>query len=472
MRRPGFLFVLSALLALPFGAGDARAQTASDSLSLTIEEAMRRAVTISPEINTEQAGVEFAEARKNFALANRFFTDFRLETAHSVAPGVFIPEDNTFPDDALYLNPEVRNEWDRLRPFNRLEVRLPQPIYTGGEIKYNIRAARFGIEVEAADVDAKALEVALRTGELYYGYQLAQALDRLTGRAGEIVDQAKREIRRLLDEGAEDVDDADLFQVLITEQEYLRRVIEVQERLTTAQVALRRQLFLPDDAFVQPAGATLEPLPYEMQPLETYLALAVQNRPELEKARAGIEARQALVKVAQSDFYPKIALAASASYAYAEGRYRQENAYIGDPFLGRSLLAGLGIRYGLNVAQTKANVEQAQAQLAEVRYQMEAAEQLVLFSVEEAWRNLTIARSAMESQQEALRLSREWLQFESVNFDLGLGDTENLVRAVQSNIDLEANYYEAVRRYNVAVLRLLGAVGVLDERVQSGTLVE
>ncbi len=463
-------FVLASIL-IPARAYPAAAQPA-DTLVMSLQEVVERALAASPEVGIQAAEVQQAEARKDFALANRFLTDFRLETQHSVAPGMDIPEGNTLPKDALYLNPDVRNDWDHLRPFNRAEVQVVQPLFTGGQIKYSIRAARYGVDVEAADVDATSLQVALRTGELYYGLGLARALQRLTGRAGDIVAQAKREIRRLLDEGASDVDDADLQQVLITEQEYLRRVVEVRERLATAEVALARQLFLPRGTAIAPTSATLEPLAFQADSLESYFVIALDHRPEMAKARAGLQAREALVKVAKSDFYPKLALAASTSYAYAEGRYRQKNAYVGDAFLGRSLLAGLGLRYNLNVVQTRAKVEQASADLAEVRYQFDAAEQLVLFQVEEAYRNLTIARSAMESAQEALRISRDWLQFESVNFDLDLGDTENLVKAVQANLELEAGYYESVQRFNVAVLRLHNATGTLEEKIESGTLVE
>ncbi len=43
---------------------------------------------------------------------------------------------------------------------------------------------------------------------------------------------------------------------------------------------------------------------------------------------------------------------------------------------------------------------------------------------------------------------------------------------MQANIEVEARYYQAVHRYNLAVLGLLDAVGILTRRVQSGTLVE
>ncbi len=472
MHRPVLSLLIGALLpcllALP---ARAQAYAPRDTIQVNIEDAIRRALEISPEVEAIAAQQDFAEARYDFARANRFATEFNATTAHSVAPGLYIPNPEV-PRDQLYLDPEVDNTWDEINPFNRVQAQLVQPIYTWGELGGSIRAARHGVAVEAAEVRAKQLEVALRTGELYYSAILTDELVRLTQRAGAIVEQAKREIRRLLDEGAQDVDDADLFQVQITEQEYLQRVVEVQQRQRTARSALARQLLLPEGTAVAPAENVLTPLPLVLDSLDTYFAAALQNRPEIAQAEAGIEARESLVRVARSNYYPKLGLGVEASYSYAPGRYRQENAYIGDPFLGRGIQAGFVFRQQLNFAQTRARVEQARAELNEVRHQRVAAEQLVLFEVEDAYRNLIIARAALQARDSALTISKQWLQTEYINFDLDLGDTENLVRAVQTNLTLETSYFDAVRQYNVAVLRLLRATGILARRVESGTLVE
>ena len=112
---------------------------------------------------------------------------------------------------------------------------------------------------------------------------------------------------------------------------------------------------------------------------------------------------------------------------------------------------GVGFRQNLNFLQTKTRVEQATAELNQVKFQQDAAVLLILFEVEEAYRNFIIQQKALEAQDESLRLSRDWLFTEMNNFEFELGDTENLVRAVQASLQLEATYYEAVSRYNIAV---------------------
>jgi outer membrane protein TolC len=117
-------------------------------------------------------------------------------------------------------------------------------------------------------------------------------------------------------------------------------------------------------------------------------------------------------------------------------------------------------------------VEEAQAQLSEVKQQQTAARQLVRFEVEEAYRNLIVAKAKVESRDRANKISGEWLRTEQIDFDLGFGDTENLVKAVRADIEAEARYFEAVKAYNVAVLKLLRTTGTLTDRLRRGTLVE
>jgi len=466
--------ILSALFCLSLSFGKtthAQVPGVVDTFRVDVHEAIQRSLEVSPEVDAISSELAFAEARKNLALASRFATEFNLQTAHAVAPGLDIPNP-AVPTDELYLDPDVRNDWEDVRPFNRFEISLIQPIYTWGELGGNIRAARFGVDVEKASVRAKEIEVARRTGDLYYGLLLAEALERLTAEAGDILERAKSEIRRLLDEGAEDVDDADLFKVQITEQEFLRRVVEVEQQLQTVRSALELQLFLPPDTFFEPKDQILTPIPLELDSLETYQAMALEVRPEIAQANAGIDAREALVDVARSSYFPKLFLGIDSRVTLTEGRFRQPNPYVNDPYRGRSLRAGLGLRLPLNFAQTHARVEQAEAERNEVRHQLIAAHQLIRYEVEDAYRTLITNRAAMEAQDTALTIAEEWLRTEQINFDLDLGDTENLVDAVQSKLELEATYYDRVRRYNASVLHLMATTGTLVQRAQSGTLVE
>ena len=450
-----------------------------DTVSVTLTEALVQALEASPEVDRRQAQRQFATARSEEARANRFLTDVSLDVASSFAPGLtdFGDEASDVPEDLQYLHPSRQNDWsiDALRPFGRLEIAARQPLWTWGELSGNIRAARHGVDVETARVDQKALEVAARAGEVYYNLLLTEALDRLADRTQEVVDRAKREIKRLLDEGDESVSQADLFQTRLTEEEVKRRVGEINQNQATARSALRRLLFLSEATTVAPAPDELQLLEFSIHPdsLDYYIQRALQNRPEIEQAEAGMKARRALVDVAQSDYYPKIGVQASLSQSITlPERPNPDNPFVGDSYMGTGTRTGIGIQQNLNFGQTEAQVDQAKAELDAVKHQRTAARQLVRFEVEEAYRSLITAKTDVESRDQSTTISGEWLRTEQINFDLGLGNTEDLVKAVRADLEARARYLEAVKRYNVAVLTLLQATGTLTDRAKSGTLLE
>lgn len=462
-----FLFI-PALIGLLLLSSPAEGRQVADTMTVNLSEALDRSLDVSPEVDAVEAKRAFSDARLSLARASRFLTDFSATTAHAFAPALDNP--NNTAANRLYLDPDVRNDWDDLSPFNRIEFEAIQPLWTWGELGSSIEAARSGLDLDAAGVRVTEDEVLARTGELYYSLQLADALGRLTRESGDIVDQAKDEIDRLLEEGASDVDYADLFQVEITEQEFLQRVVEVEESRKLARAALARQLFLPDGQVVETRNQVLDPIAMDLRSLEVWQALALSDRPEVAQADAGILARSALVEVARSDYFPKLFLGVTGKWAYAAGRERQRNPYVSDPFLSRGVQAGLVVRQNLNFSQTRAKVQQAEAQRFEARSQDEALRQLILFEVEEAYRKVLIAQSAVSAREEALLISKRWLRDEQINFDLDLGDTENLVRAVRDNLSLRAQREQAVFNLNVAIIRLLRKTGQLQTAMQDGTL--
>jgi outer membrane protein TolC len=115
--------------------------------------------------------------------------------------------------------------------------------------------------------------------------------------------------------------------------------------------------------------------------------------------------------VEQSNYYPKIGVQASLSQSITlPERPNPDNAFVGDSFMGTGTQTGIGIQQNLNFGQTTAKVEQAKAELEEVEHQQTAARQLVQFEVEEAFRNLVVAKTAFESRDRSTTISGEWLR--------------------------------------------------------------
>ena len=461
-RTLTLLFILLSVIGTSFS-------QSADTVFISLPTSITRALEISPEVSQMETRKDFAQARQDEATGSRFLPRFNLTTAHSLVPGL---TSSTFPDDELYLDPDLRNDRSKLAPYNVATVELVQPIYTAGELSGSIDAARNGVLLADADIQSKTLEVTHRTAKLYFSVLLANQLYDLTDDAGKILSRASIEIERLLDEGASDVDDADLFQVQIVEQEYKQGVTEVTESKLLAYSALRRQLLLPEETFLSLASRELKPLSMPADSLPVLFTLGLQHRTELIQVEAGLAAREGLLTAARSNYFPKVFFGVQGSLGYAAGRPNQPNPYITGGLNQNSIAVGFTIRQNLSFGITRSKVRQAEAERNEVRHLGVAAEQLVLFDIESAWRNLRTAKAKLDAQKESLHISKEWLRTEEINFDLDLGDTENLVRAVRSNLELKIKYFQAVYNYNIAVLDLGLATGTLTDQVGNGTLVE
>jgi outer membrane protein TolC len=447
----------------------------SDTMRVGLPEAIARSLAESPEVDRREAELDYAQARHRQARASRYLPELSLNTVHSLAPGLDrsnVPD--TLGNDELYLAPEVENDWTpgALRPFNGFTIEFGQPIYTWGELEGSIEAARANKDVESARVEEKALEVAFRTAELYYDLLLARRLSRLTGEAGSRLARARNEVQARIQEGDSAVSRGDLFQLRRQQQEFRRRVVNLKQRRLTAAGGLQRQLFAPPGVAVLPATPLLEPVGFEIRPRSYYVDVAMENRPQLQQAEAGVKARTALLEVERSSYYPKLFIGGRFGQRYAYGRPNQESAYIGENFIGSTTEAAFSIRQDLSFHTIRAQVEQAEAELAEVRAQARGARQLIPFEVEEAWRSLVSAKGALQAQDKAFDISKEWERFEQTQYDLGFGSVDNLTSALQARLQSQIAYYEAVRDYNVAVMELLRVTGLLNEPEQVGTLVD
>ena len=433
----------------------------------TLDSLITAALQVSPDLQASWARAEGSLAQVAEARAARTLPGLSFSTVQSVAPTITNPND--VPNEARYLDPEVRNDWTNLSPYLYAEMSAVQPIYTWGALQRTMDAATAAVDLAEAQHNEARDDVALRTGRLYFGMLAARDLTDLAQEAARLVGQAKSELQRMLDEGSDEVDDADLFEALITEQEIAAQAVEADEQRQLLENWLGRQVSLdPSVRFTVPAK--LAPVARITTALEDLQRLGLSTRSELAQASSALDARMAQADVARALTRPQLFVGLSANYGAAANRDWVPNPYVSDPFLRRSVRVGFGIRQSLDFDGNKARIDRARARVAEVSAIQRAAEQVVLAEVEEAYRSVLIAHETLTRREEALTLSKEWLRTEQINFDLMLGDIANLVKAVKANLELRAAHIEAIQQYNQRVLALYHATGMLAQQAEANLL--
>lgn len=441
--------------------GSSSGQAESDTLALSFPEFMELALENSKELEARRQQIGIAETRRKQAQASRFLPNLELTSGHGLIPGVKT-DDSEFENSSLYLDPDLRTDWGDWAVFNRVEVSAIQPVYTWGALSSAIQASKAGVTVASAEYDGRRDNYEMDLFQLYQAHLLATELKQLTDEARKTIRSAERELENLLEEGSDEIDDADLYQLDIFKHQFEAQVVEVDENLTFVrrawQLALGSQetenstTYQPDTPFIDP----LMDAPEERQ---VYRQNALNNRPEIRRINAAQEAAGYGLKAARAQRYPALVLGLSYRYAYASNRPRQRNPFISNPANTESLTLGLGIRQSLNFFILESRVERARLQYRQAGYAQEAAADGIELDIADKYKNVEIARAKMQGSRGALDVSREWLRQEQLDYDIGFGDVNNLVDAVRQNLELEAEYKQQVYDYNIALGQLYKAGG-------------
>jgi adhesin transport system outer membrane protein len=365
----------------------AAALPVSRTAAMTLEEAIRYALTTNPEIG---------EAR-----ANRMAIDHELEQAR----GLYLPQVDV---EALGGPEWVDNSTTAARGRPRgdwlerweLSVVLQQRIFDGFE-------ARSEVERQAARVDAAAYRVLERSE--FIGLDVVQAyLDVM--RNAELVELARRNeqihrqilgnVLRLVDAGEASIADAQQARERLFNAE--RIVIDFERDFDEARITYQRVVGQPAGEMVLPDPPT-GALPPD---LEVAVAVALETNPTIRIGLAELDVSYAELRAAEAPFYPSVSLESTASVGdNIDGNLDEESQF-------NVLLVA---RYRLfNGFIDRAARQEQVARVAEARHQLDRFRRDVEELVRQSWttlqaslRNVPILERQVVSAREVVGSYRE-----------------------------------------------------------------
>jgi outer membrane protein TolC len=359
----------------------------------------------------------------------------------------------------VLTSPDTSFSFSNLRYFTDLELNIVQPLFTFGKLSGLSRAAHNAVLADEANLQKTEQEVQLKTRELYWGLVMGKELLVIVQKAREDVDKAETKVRDLLDEGSDEITQTDLYKLELFKYEVMKRQREAVVRYETAQSGLRVFLDLDDAVTLDLASEFIEPLDFRRDSLETYYNLALYHRPEVEQLRAGLNARRALLTVANSEFYPQFFVAGQIKYNYAKDVFDPNNPFVYNPtnFFRPGIV--VGFRWNLNFVQVR-----DKSRLAYVEWkQLEQKESFLLdgikVQVQTAYLQLNESETNLQDSGRALKASQNWLRSESMKWDIGTGEIKDLIDAYKANAAMESDHLQNIFKLNVAIAKLSQAVG-------------
>lgn len=435
----------------------------TDTVGVTLEQFIGIGLEASGQIEFERRSIDLAENRVSQIRANRILPNFSLQTQHGLVPGVnsdsVRPDGSNLPDGQLYLDPFLKNDWTDWALFTRAQIDAIQPLFTWGATRNAIQAAEAAAEASLFEFESKKSGTELALTRIYYSYLLTLELERILEDAQSSINQVENELEKLVDEGSDELKEADLFKFEIFKEEFQ---IQRQEIFSTRAQMNRLWDYITRRAPqpVRPNSLFLDPVPTRLEDFDFYMTVATENRPELKGIDAGAEALRRVMDVTKTESYPMFFLGLSASYAVTPNRPKQDNPFIINSTNYATARFGVGIRQNLNFFATESKVERSRIEYRRAQDLRSAIEDAVLIEISEAYKNAEISQTRLEQIEKALITTKNWVRHEQLNMDYGFGDVKELINSLEKQLELEAELRQSSFEWNVRLAELYRASGI------------
>ncbi|MDZ7773421.1 MAG: TolC family protein [Balneolaceae bacterium] len=452
MQLRFLLFALLLCVAVP-------AATAQDTLSVSLQEFIRQGTENSGQLEFEQEKVRLANNRIDQARSQRYLPRFELNTQHGVVPGV--KSDRTdLSENEYYLDPNLDNDWENWGLYTRAEVSAVQPVFTWGALSSAVKAAEAGADAARHEFDSRQAGLELRLYELYHSYMMTRELQRLLDEARGRIEEITSQLEQMQEEGNQDFDQSDLFKFRVFRSEFDMRAAEVRENMDYIRRIWNYVLQADPGTVYVPEPQFLDPVNNVLRELSYYRGNALKSRPELQGIDSGIRAAEFGLKATRSQALPTLFVGLSGSYANTPNRPRQSNPFIINNTNYATGALGFGIRQNLDIFGISTRIERSRIQLEQAQDARSAAMDGIVLELNDHYKNASLSRSRLERLDEALTTTKEWLRQEQLDYDLGFGDTKDLLDALRKELELRVQIEREVFEHNKNMAELFKAAGL------------
>ena len=303
------------------------------------------------------------------------------------------------------------------------------PLYTFGKLSALERLGKKGVEVGEALRTRAQDEAEFQAVQAFWGYQLARQGEAALRDTAKRLDDAAAILQRLRVEGSAQVTEMDVFKMAFFKRQVDARSGAVTSGKALALGAVRLLLNLGPHAPVELVPSDLSAREAAPIPLADCMKAAKEFRPELKAVAAGVEAREQEVLLKERMFFPDIGLAGFARWKWTTSATRQLSPFAYDPYNDLSAGVGLVTRYSFDIPQKLAQLEQARGELEKLKFQSDLLTAAVHLEIEKAHGEWTEAISRGAAQAAAEKEALRWATAAFTAFDLGTGDTRELVDA-------------------------------------------
>jgi outer membrane protein len=411
----------------------------------TLQDAWAIALSVDPEIEASRWQSSAAQKGLRAARAERY-------------PSVSVNSSYSVFDNPLTINapipalppilptPATASVTANQREFLLGGVRVTQPLYTFGRIGSAIDSA--GAEVSAAVSDSQRtkLDVKLQVAAAYIGVLQAKQLLNVADSGVETLKDHERSVKNQVDEGVGIR--ANLLAVQVALANNLQFRLQMQNLVAVSEAAYNRALQRPLSAPVHIQDMTTPSHGYD---LDSAIAQALGQRPEIRFLSAKAQALRKLGDSVEAGKYPQIVL--DGGFSYIENKFLDN-----ETFNNVAVLAEWNVFDSGRKRHRTAQLKQTAEALLRKRMNVES---VIALQVKKAWHDLDSAQQQVVVNQSALESADENLRVSEDRYQDGVGTNTEVLDAQTLRTQIYSNYYRSIYASVLAEMQLRRAIGSL-----------
>jgi len=429
-------------------AGPAAAQAPTDTVRLTIDDAVHRALEQGVDMRLARAAVLSAngQVREAFSPALPQVTGSLTYTRQFASIYSGLGGSGGGGLDTLFKNTPfgAPNAWN-------LQLQATQLLWSGGKVGAALAAAQSFRQVASLQQAETEADVTFQVKQAYWNAALQ---GRLLTIAVDNLEQAQQHLREVqLYQQAGTRAEYDLLRAQVDAANQEPAVVAARNGYDIARLEVKRLLNLPAD---QPLVlmTTLDS-PDATIPVVVADSLGGPDRPGLAAADATVREEEQLLKVARADRWPTL----SVTTTYNEQAFPSNVSPVGAQFL-RGWNGEVKLSFPIFVGfRTAGKVEQARAGLARAQAQRDQAYRQVDLQVAQARAEVDRARALLAARRQTVRQGQRALHLAGVRYTNGMATQLDVSDARVAALQAQVNEVQATRDYFVALAQLERALG-------------
>lgn len=396
-------------------------------VELTLDEAIAMALQTNPSIKISEADLTKAE------------WDVKASKSVRKAPAISLTHNAVRGSD----DDEVKNNYTN-------SANLTFPLYTGGKLEGMVEKAKVGHKAATFGVEKTKQQIKLDVTTGYYAILQTRNMVKLCEESLAQLDGHLKNVEAQYAAGT--VAKTDVLRSEVEKAKAEQNLIKAKNSHELAISNLNNVIGLPLATEI----AVKEELNYEKydKTLEECIQSALDNRPDLAQAVAGVEIAKADVRVAKSDYKPTITVVASESWHDKDFPGSGNNNWS----------VGIKADYNLfDAGLTKSQVKGSEASMNKAAEQLRQVKDAVQLEVRQAYLNMKEAEKRIETSKVAVIKAEEDFKIAQVRYSAGVGTNLDVIDSQVALTSAKTDYVQALYDYNTSRAQLDKAMGIAVE---------